>query len=113
MQTRVEAARGDGGCFRLGNGMQRMRRSYQGFAIVPYAHKLCTKCGHDAGERYHNVVKCPACGEVALIAATRFEHQGPACCREENRLLREEVNALHVQSGKPSKYEIGVVRSRN
>ncbi len=33
---------------------------------MPYVHKVCSACKHDAGERYHNARKCPGCGELTL-----------------------------------------------
>ena len=33
---------------------------------MPYIHKVCSACNHDAGEKYHSARKCPKCGELAL-----------------------------------------------
>ena len=70
---------------------------------MPYIVKQCTRCGHEA-ERYHNVHRCPACGQHAMIAVCQYEHGSMVCLRNENRLLRQEVNSLRVQLGLHPKY---------
>lgn len=71
---------------------------------MPYTHKVCSACEHDAGDRYHNVRKCPACGQLTLVAVNPYEHQSPCVCREENLSLRREVNALRNKLGWGIKY---------
>lgn len=71
---------------------------------MPYVDKICSVCDHEAGNRYHNVRKCPACGRLALLAKNPYEHQSPRVCYEENTILRDEVNRLRKQLGQRPKY---------
>ena len=71
---------------------------------MPYVRKICSACDHDAGERYHNVRKCPACGKEALLSVNPYEHQSPCGCSAENASLREEVNSLRAKLGWDRKY---------
>jgi|GEM_PF-4452301 len=72
---------------------------------MPYVRKVCSVCDHDAGERYQNVRKCPVCREVALVSVSSYAHQSRAIGCQENRLLRQEVNSLRSELGRPLKYQ--------
>lgn len=70
---------------------------------MPYTKKICTRCDKKC-ERYHNVRKCPRCGQLTLIAFTRHTDTSLASMRIENRHLRSEVNSLRLQNGLGVKY---------
>lgn len=71
---------------------------------MPYVHKICSACDRDAGERYHNMRKCPGCGQPTLVAATPFHAPSSHCTRAENLALRREVNRLRKKLGMGIKY---------
>lgn len=56
---------------------------------MSYVHKVCSACNHDAGERYHNVRKCPACKAPALRIVSE-----PADTRQGTRLDSPGVDRL-------------------
>ncbi|MDX9862470.1 MAG: hypothetical protein RBS99_16285 [Rhodospirillales bacterium] len=39
---------------------------------MPNAHKICSACKHDAGEKHPHAKKCPKCGAAALVPAAEL-----------------------------------------